>query len=285
MIKKRSNRPRFYNKKGIFIISLLIILAVITMFFGTNISGASSGSRPDYCEKNTLKIGSYLVQGKCIPKTVFSELPPYPKNLNDIKLLVKFAKVRDLTTIGEEYYKQPEFYENWDPSGIDSFLNPPGGYFGASGFGTYPADVVVKLKSGQSFKVGTFFKASWGVQTYQGMQLITVFPQHAESVMGNVTINQKPDKIKNYFEVSTTPNLFILGPAFGTFNKDWVKLIAVDVKVKSDTPIGKYAIGITPIEPPVEYEDKWLSQYGLNYKSAGGSDVGRPFFQIFIEVE
>jgi hypothetical protein len=285
MVKKRSNRSRFYNKKGIFIISLLIILAVITMFFGTNISGASSSNRPDYCDKNTLKLGSYLIQGKCIPKAVFTELPPYPKNLNDIKLLVKFSKVRDLTTIGEEYYKQPEFYENWDPAGIDSFLNPPGGYFGAFGFGTYPADVIVNLKSGQSFKVGTFFKTSWGIQTYQGMQLITVFPEHAESVMGNVTVDQKSDKVKNYFEVSTNSNLFVLGPTFGVFSKDWVKLVTIDVKVKSDTPSGKYVVGITPIEPPVEYQDKWLSQYGLNYVSAGESGVGRPFFQIFIEVE
>lgn len=286
-MKKKSNRSRVHIKRGILVIVLLVILAVISIFFGSTISGSfiATENRPEYCERDTVKLGSYLIQGKCIPKSVFAELPPYPKNINEIKLLVEYGKIRDLATIGEEYYKQPEFYQNWNPSGVNSFLNPLGGYFGAFGFGTYPADVVATLKPGQSLKVGTFFKTSWGVQTYQGIQLVSVFPEHAESRKDNYEIDQNPDLVRNYFDASITPNLFLLGPTFGVFNKDWIKLVNVIIKVKPDTPPGEYLVGVTPIAPPVEMQDKWLSQYGLSYVSAGETSIGSPFFQIFIEVQ
>jgi len=287
MIRERGNRSRFYSKKLLFIIFLVIILAAIVIFFQTRITGSfiSTDNRPEYCEESTGGFIPFLTNRKCISRLVFAELPPYPKNINEIKLLVEYGKIRDLATIGEQYYKQPEFYQNWDHSGIDSFLNPPGGYFGAFGFGTYPADVVAKLKPGQSLKLGTFFKTSWGIQTYQGMQLTHIFPEHAESRKDNIAVDQIPDNVRNYFDVSIEPDLFILGPTFSVFNKDWVKLVTVIVKVRPDTPLGKYIVGVTPIAPPVEFEDRWLTQYGLNYVSAGQSDVGRPFFQIFIEIE
>ena len=241
--------------------------------------------RPIYCKPGTTRLGSYVISGECIPDKVFADLPSYPSNLNEIKILVSYGKIKDLTTIEDKYYKQPEFYLNWDPSGIDSFFNPPGGYFGAFGYGAYPADTVATVKPGEALKLGTFFKTSWGVENYQGMQLVAVFPEYAESKPGQIEVSQDPTKARNYFDVSIDPSIFILEPTFGVFEKDWAKKITVVIKVKPDTLIGKYVVGISPIAPPSEMEDQWLNQYGLRYVSAGGQDVGRPFYQVFIEVQ
>ena len=241
--------------------------------------------RPVYCKPDTVRLGSYVLSGECIPDKVFTNLPSYPNDLSEMKILIRYGKVKDLTTVEEKYYKQPEFYLNWDPSGIDSFFNPPGGYFGAFGFGAYPADTVAIVKPGEALRLGTFFKTSWGVENYQGMQLMAVFPEYAESKTGKIEVSQNPTNVRNYFDVSIDPNTFILEPTFGIFEKDWARKITVIIRVKPDTPPGEYVVGISPTAPPSEMEDQWLTQYGLRYVSAGGQGIGRPFYQVFIEVQ
>lgn len=241
--------------------------------------------RPVYCKPGAVRLGSYVFSGECIPDKVFANLPTYPNDLSEIKILIRYGKIRDLTTIEEKYYKQPEFYLNWDPSGINSFFGPPGGYFGAFGFGAYPADTVATVKPSEALKLGTFFRTSWGVENYQGIQLMTVFPEHAESKVEKIEVDQDPTKIRNYFDISIEPNIFILEPTFGIFEKDWAKKITVIIKVKPGTPPGKYVVGISPTAPPSEFEDQWLTQHGLRYVSAGGQEIGRPFYQVFIEVQ
>jgi hypothetical protein len=282
-MKKEGKKSSSILKK-ITIPILLVILFLIIIFFGLMNSGYSN-VRPEYCKEGTIKIGSTILKGECIPDKVFAKLPPYPKNLGEIKIMIEYNKIKDLTTIEEEYYKQPEFYLNWNPSGINSFFNPPGGYFGAFGFGAYPGDTVATMKPGESLKLGTFFRTSWGVETYQGMQLASVFPENAESITAGLKIEQDPKKVRDYFDVSIEPSLFVLEPSFGVFEKDWARKITVIIRVKQNTPSGKYVVGITPIAPPSEKEDKWLTQYGLRYVSAGSHGVGRPFYQVFIEVQ
>jgi len=220
-----------------------------------------------------------------MPDRVFANLPPYPHNLNEIKILVRFGRIKDLTTIEEKYYKQPEFYLDWNTSGINSFFNPKEGYFGAFGYGVYPADTIAILKPGEALRLGTFFRTSWGVETYQGMQLIPVFPEHAESKLAEIEIEQDPNKVKKYFDVTIEPDIFILEPTFGIFEENWARNITVIIKIKPGTPPGNYAVGITPISPPSEIEDQWLTEYGLRYVSGGGHELGRPFYQVFIEVQ
>jgi len=275
------------NYSRIFLILVLIVLgSFLIILLNPSILGSFiSIGRPEYCKEGAIKLGSYVITGECMPERAFAKLPPYPNNLGEIKILVRYGRIRDLTTINEEYYKQPEFYLNWDPEGIGSFFNPPGGYFGAFGFGTYPADTVATMKPGEVIRVGTFFKTSWGVETYQGMQLTTTFPEHAESKTAEMDVYQDPEKTRNYFDISIEPNLFVLEPTFGIFEENWVRNITVVVKVKDDTPPGNYVVGITPIAPPSEIEDEWLIEYGLRYVSAGAHGVGRPFYQLFIEVQ
>lgn len=272
--------------KYILIPILIVLCFILVILIKPGILGSFVATgRPVYCKPGAIRLGSYVLTGECMPDRVFTNLPPYPNNLNEIKILVRYGKIRDLTTIEEKYYKQPEFYLNWDPSGIDSFFNPPGGYFGAFGFGVYPADTVAIVKPGEVLKLGTFFKTSWGVENYQGMQLTAVFPEHAESKAGRIEVSQDPKRVRNYFDVSIDPDIFILEPTFGIFEKDWARRITIIIRVKPDIPPGKYVVGISPTAPPSEIEDQWLTQYGLRYVSAGGQEVGRPFYQVFIEVQ
>jgi hypothetical protein len=282
-MKKGKNNRTF--KIILIIVFVGLFFALLTLLKPSILGYFVATGRPIYCKEGTVRIGSYILSGECMPENVFANLPPYPDNLNEVKILVSYGKIKDLTTIKENYFKQPEFYLNWDPAGISSFFEPKEGYFGALGFGAYPADIVATVKPGEALKLGTFFKTSWGVQNYQGMQLVPVFPEKAESKMGNQEVEQDPQEVRDYFDISIEPGIFLLEPAFGVFEKDWVRNVSVIIKIKPNTPSGKYAVGISPITPPSEFDDQWTIEYGLRYVSVGGHSIGRPFFQVFIEVQ
>lgn len=281
-------KKRKINKTFRILLILVFIglcLALVILLRPSVLGSFVATGRPIYCKEETIRIGSYILSGECMPEDVFANLPSYPDNLNEVKILVRYGKIKDLATIDENYYKQPEFYLNWDPAGINSFFEPTEGYFGALGFGAYPADVVATVKPGEALKLGTFFKTSWGVQNYQGIQLVPVFPEKAKSEMGDEEAEQDPEKARNYFDVSVEPGLFLLEPTFGIFEKNWVRNVTVIIKIKPNTPPGKYVVGVSPIAPPLEFDDRWTIEHGLRYVSVGGYDVGRPFFQVFIKVQ
>jgi hypothetical protein len=117
------------------------------------------------------------------------------------------------------------------------------------------------------------------------MSLVVTYPTNGETMMGMFTIEQDPDVVRNYFDVEITPNALLLDPTYPLFGPNWAQKVRIEVHVKENTPPGKYLIGISPTNPPKELESEWIREHRLKYTSVGTIGIGRPTYQIFVEVK
>lgn len=195
----------------------------------------------------------HCINGKCVDSPVFSKLPIYPKDFS-----------RELNS-PESNWKQPEFY-NFE-QGIQYYINPPTDYLGYFGLGAYPSDRRLTAKAGDELITFTYFHTAWFVHTYQGVKLIAIMDED----------------IKEYFEVTIEPDIILLEPTFPLFEYNWTQKVFVKIKVKNP-PEGKYLIGIDASEPPLEYSQKWFEKYGGRYTTGGIISIGRPPYQIEVNI-
>lgn len=289
-------RKKKINKNIILIISLIIVIALIVIG-GVILTGYSifkTNNRPSHC-----------VDGTCLDPIIFSRLPPYPENFDEIVIGVTYGKYKwnehfSPKAPDEYYYKQPEFYPGFDQEeNLEYYLSVKdvgGGQvsrtterFGVIGYGIYPGDTIVSnIHPGEDLKVVTYLHASWFVGKYQGMELKEVFPNRGEVKITKdqfISILQDPNEVKNYFTINIDPTLILLGPAFPIFQPNWVQKITVKVHVNENTPPGTYLVGVTPFTPPEDMSSEWTYKYGIfMYKDAGMAEIGRPHLQIFVEV-
>ena len=284
-------RKKSIRKKHIFILSSLLLLMLLILFVGANYSGmfiesseSTQDFRPSYCK---------FVDGerKCVDPKIFQYLPPYPKDFMQIYHLVYYGKINNLSAISEEYWKQPEILPTWKTSGIDAYLNPEPGRFGAFGFGCYPSEAFVSLKPGEAARITTWLHTSWAVQTLQGMSLKIIYPSHAESSRG-IAIEQDPSVVKNYFEASVTPNVVLLGPTWPYFehgskfeHDGWIVPITIEIRTRKEIPKGNYVVGVMPSLPPEDKNEEWTLKYKLRYTPIQFFQIGKPYFTMFITVE
>ncbi|MFH1258181.1 MAG: hypothetical protein ABIG96_00685 [Candidatus Micrarchaeota archaeon] len=223
-----------------------------------------------------------------ITDEVFKELPSFPKDFYVIKLLYELGKVTDGSKITEEYYKQPEFYPQFEEQGVPLMLNPPQNRWGAFGYGTYPSEMVVLSPRTNKLKVRFFIHTSWLVQTYQGMSFGYEFPAKAQLQKTAFADNSKdviqdPAETRKYFDVSISPDVTLLEPAFPVFKPGWAQAVTMDITVKNP-PTGKYAIGVIIANPPSEKANEWLWKYKTNYVGGSAHSIGVPWFTAFIQV-
>ncbi|VVB65471.1 Uncharacterised protein [Candidatus Gugararchaeum adminiculabundum] len=241
-------------------------------------------TRPDY---------GFGITGASV---LFQKLPAFPTDFYKMRVQVRYNRITDLTNLDAKYYKQPEFYPGFDDGfqaagqGAKLYAAPPEGRWGAFGYGTYPADAQVTTAAGQEFKLTTFFHTGWLVESYQGTRLTASYPETAslpnQEMTGANSMVQDPVKTAGYFDVTVTPNVFLLDPAFPQFGENWAQKVIVDVKVKEGTPKGVYVIGINPSAPPAEQNDAWATQYTTAYTTAGAAtSLDRPFYQIAVDVK
>lgn len=224
-----------------------------------------------------------------LPAIAYSNLPPFPKDFYPIRVLTQYGVLDDLDSLGEEYWKQPEFYPGFEGQGVQMMANPPIDRWSASGFRSYPADIQAEVSPGSSFTRVIFLSTSWLVETYQGMELYAYYPSETSSpypdLNGSYSIAQDPEAAARYFRTEVDPSLVLLEPAFPIFSSEWVKKIRVKVSVSPDTPSGTYAIGINARPPPGDIARQWVRKY-LTYYTSGGTatGVGRPYYQIIVTV-
>ena len=281
---KKSKKNRWF----IIAIALCIVFVAVFLFslYSEGILQFNKSSlRPKYCDKNG-----------CIDEsTVFRELPPYPQDFREVDVMVENNKYPIAEKFSKElpdenYYKQPEFYPTWEDQGVPLYTPlKPGyspGYVGVIGYGAYPGDIIVRpIKSGQNFLTITYWHTAWAIAKYQGMGLTVTYPAKGETGMGLFVVDQNPDKVKDYFSVNISPTTLLLQPNYPLFGKDWAQKVKVDVHVNEKTPPGKYLIGISPVNPPADLETQWIRDYRLKYTSVGIAGIGRPTYQIFVEVQ
>lgn len=275
--------------KIVAVVAVVIIAVVITLGYANLLK---TSVRPSYCDN----------KGSCIPQGVYDNLPEYPKDFNEIDIMVEnsLLPIVENFTEGvpdENYFLQPEFYPTWETQGITYYtsLGTPGytyNYVGVAGYGSNPGSIVIRSQPGAPVRPGsdllavTYFYTSWGVRNYQGMGLGIVYPDSALTEAGQFQVVQNPEVVKNYFVVRTEPDVILLEPNFPVFKEGWAHKVRVFIHINDDTPPGQYVIGINPIAPPVDKDQEWFKLYRLRYYTLGGTiATERPTYQIFIQVE
>ncbi len=240
--------------------------------------------------KSYQQVGAPAQRPDYLPSIVFSKLPPFPKDFYSVDILVENGIFSDMKLIDEPYWKQPEFYPEFERQAVLAYQKPPTDRWAAFGLGSYPSEVVVLSPRNNVFEVNFFMHTSWLVQTYQGTQFNYGFPAQGELLQSDFpdntrNVTQDPEKVREYFDVEITPKEILLEPAFPVFESNWTEKIKVKVKVKNAPP-GKYYIGIGGQSPSKEKADEWIWKYKTRYTDAANSfgGVGKPWLGIFIHI-
>jgi len=204
-------------------------------------------------------------------ETMFEKLPPFPSDLYRLRNQIKYGEFWDMASIGEEYYKQPEFYPTFESVGL-SLLQKRSG-MSPWGFGAYPGDVQVLTFPNDNITLATFFFSSWGVETYQGIGL-------------DYKITDENGAEVDYLEVDVEPSAVVMGPNYPVFAYEWAQKVVVEIHVKEDTPIGTYTVGVDATQVPAEKGREWSALYGGLYTEGGGfsTGMGRPYFKVMLTV-
>ncbi len=206
---------------------------------------AISEARPDYG----------LSQG------TFAALPAMPSNFQQVEKEINKSMLFD---VGEEYWKQPEFYPTFEKF-IPLMKKPPAERIAIWGVGIYPARHEYRAQKGSEFTATVYLHASWLVQTYQGAKLVAEYD-------------------KRYFDVSVSPDIVLLGPAYPKFDKNWAQKITVKVRVK-EVPKGVHYIIVNPKAPPDEKILEWRSKYKGLYDSMPASSPEQPYLRIAVNIK
>ncbi len=204
-------------------------------------------------------------------ETVFEQLPPFPRDLYKLRNQIKYGEFWDMAAIEPEYYKQPEFYPNFESVGIPLIQTPSGTSY--AGFGAYPADVQVITFPGDTIELATFFTAAWGVQAWQGIGLTSsVADANGEEV--------------DYISVDVEPDAILLGPNYPVFTYEWAQKVSVVLNVEDDAPQGVYTVGVTNAPVPSDKSEEWEDEYGGLYSEGGMFQTGldRPYFKVVVTV-
>jgi len=159
------------------------------------------------------------------------------------------SQISDFSLVDENVWRRPEFYPTWERSGIITFTDHDFSRWGIHGYGFFPSEEswnIANMDSGDEFKFQSWFHTSWGVETWQGIQLVPIYD-------------------KELFDVSIEPNLFIIGPTYPQFDIEWTKLIQFKVTAKEPIPPGDYIFSVAVSAPSKEQENEWswelLDQY------------------------
>ncbi|MEM4255270.1 MAG: hypothetical protein QXR53_02985 [Candidatus Norongarragalinales archaeon] len=240
--------------------------------------------------KSYQQVGAPAQRPDYLPSIVFSKLPPFPRDFYSVDLLVENGIFSDMKLIEEAYWKQPEFYPEFERQAVLAYQKPPTDRWAAFGIGSYPSEVGILSPRNNVFEVNFFIHTSWLVQTYQGTRFNYGFPAKGELLKsdfpdGTRNVTQDPEVVAKYFDVEITPREILLEPAFPVFEPNWVQKITVRVKVK-DAPPGRYYIAIGSQSPSKEKADEWLWKYKTRYTDAANSFGGviQPWLGIFIDI-
>jgi hypothetical protein len=223
-----------------------------------------------------------------IPEEVFSQLPPLPSDFLVRVYMVKNGRFFDITDLGENYWKQPEFDPEFTRMGLRYWTDIKDNNFkkthwSTAGIRSYPYEQYVYSKPGDSFNVSLIFSADWSVEAFQGVKIIpyfmnSTFTSDGKSVMAS-------QDASDYINVNVTPDEFLLTPAFPIFTHDWNRRVIFTGKISENTPPGNYILSFKIGIPSPLNEQKWYMEH-LNLYSEGIELVksDKPYLQALITV-
>lgn len=134
-------------------------------------------------------------------KWYFSELPLFPEDFFYIAQLVYQGKITDYNRIGEEYWKQPEFYPSWFKTVVNTSYVKPEDYIGMwtpEGYGCYPTikEITLKNSRGKTIVVDTYLRTAFDTNSYQGIIVRPYLPDKAVGILGGTLFEQPNDADK-----------------------------------------------------------------------------------------
>jgi hypothetical protein len=296
-VKKNSEKKNSkLLKAGIIAVAVIVIIALVYVFAlapqqnnnGT-VNSSSFASRQAYFEeafkpkRNEYKLFEQAAVFLKKPvseipaffslkseQEIFSSLPPVPKDFSETAYLLASGKYFSIGYLEEGYYKQPEFYPNFKEYGLRYWSKPDPKYWVTNGYGSYPAEQWDALKIGEreEFNAIVFFYSSYGVQAFQGVTLM-------------------PDsKSRENFDITITPQNFLLEPTFPKFYNGWAHKIEIQGKLKPSAKAGNYTIGINVEVPPRELREKWEFEHkNLYFDAVSGFKPEGNQIQLNITVE
>ena len=200
---------------------------------------------------------------------IFLDLPKPADDFSEIAYLFSSGKYFSIGYLDETYYKQPEMYPNFKTLGTKYWTRPDPKYWTTGGYGSYPSEQwdILTIGEREEFDAAVFFYTSWGVQAYQG-----------------VTLQPDPETSK-YFDITITPQTFLLEPTFPKFGNGWAYKIEIHGKMKEGTPPGSYKIGINVETPPNEFIEKWeFDHKNLYFNAATAIGPGGNQIQLNVDV-
>lgn len=213
---------------------------------------------------------------------IFSELPPIPQDFPKVAYDVSSGKLYQIGLLGQEYYKQPEFYTFVDQeTGVVNreyafrpWKDPQLDQWGDNGMQAYPADqyTSVSLSKDGTFRAAVFVTNAWNIQNYVGINLVT-----------NDEANDQFDI--TIIEDQTGKSYFKLDPTFPRFGENWATKVIIEGKVKPTTAPGEYTITINPVSPPTELSAKWADEHTGLYAPYGFIKPSDGYINLHIIVE
>jgi hypothetical protein len=250
---------------------------------------AGKGVRPQYFDCET-------------QKEMFKELPRIPEDFYEVKNLFLYRFV-NLTgkILEEEYWKQPEWFPNYADKGgaLDAVKNyikqaQESGMWRTTIWcaGIYPSDFYAKTKAGRNITVYTWVRNAPHQFKYEGIQLVKVYPlcdsfEERGFELGNNTVCQDPEYVKENVKISITPNLLLLTPNFPTYTYNHTKIIKVGVNISENMAPGRYVVGFNTELPPEWYNQQYYMEYGFDYTGSVREFhcAPGPQYRLFIDVE
>ena len=200
-----------------------------------------------------------------IPLDAFAGLPFAPADFSEKTFLTRGFAFNNYSKFSEEYYIQPEFYPSFPQNAVSYWKNPDLHYYGAIGYGFFPAGQRISLVKGESASVRFFVHSGYGVQSWQGLKIVPV-----------------NDNGNSGIEVGVLDSESLLGPNYPVFSKEWAKSVDAVITASKDAKSGKYVLRIGVASPSDGKNSEWAEQHFGKYFNA--SMAGNVFYPT-IEVE
>jgi len=241
----------------------------------------------------------------------FGELPKFPQDFFTISSLIYDGKITDYARLGDQYWKQPEFYPAWFTV-LDNtsyvYFDPD--MWTPEGYGCYPSikEITTNAK-GKSITVDTYFRTGFGTDAYQGLVVRPILPDQALSILGTPLFDQ-PSNADKYLTVKITnpddpiyeqfkdnliynnvndqdwftilkPTHQILYDEYGNkigesgFPEDWVRLLTIQIDLDKNIPNGDYIIAIKVDTPCFEINQEYYFAQDHEYYGAWYFPAGR----------
>ncbi len=293
-MKKNSRKGRY----ALIVIAALIVISGVALATPQITTYVIADNECDYPGK-----GVRPLYFDCeTQKTMFGQLPEMPEDFYTVRnvFLYKFVTFTD-KVLNERYWKQPEWFPNFEKEGgaldaIKDYIEQSK----ASGTwrttvwcaGVYPSDFYAKTKAGRNITVYAWVRNAPHQWKYEGLRLVEAYPtcdsfEELGFELGNNTVCQNPDYVKQNIEISMDPSLFLLTPNFLAYTSGHTKVIRVDVSIDEGIEPGRYVVGFDTSLPPEEFNQKYYAEFGFDYTGSPREFhcAPGPQYRLFIDIE